>query len=76
MFLTDEQIEEELRQLREIPDGDEEIEHADTQYSDYPYPENAPLTLPAWMNSEAAIYWINRTQEIFPGQDIKIQVGE
>jgi hypothetical protein len=38
--------------------------------------ENAPLTLPPTMNSDDAIYWINRTQEIFPGQDIKIQVGE
>jgi hypothetical protein len=38
--------------------------------------ENTPLTLPPTMNSDDAIYWINRTQKIFPDQDIKIQIGE
>ncbi len=37
--MTDEEIKEELRQLREIPDGDEDVEHPDSQYTDYPYPE-------------------------------------
>lgn len=32
--LTDEEIKEQIRQL-EIEDGDEDIEHPDTQFSDY-----------------------------------------
>lgn len=32
--MTDEEIKEQLRQL-EIEDGDEDIEHPDTQFSDY-----------------------------------------
>lgn len=35
LSMSDEQIEEELRQLQEIPDGDEDVEHPDTQFSDY-----------------------------------------
>lgn len=34
--MTDEEVEEELRQLRELEDGDEEVKHPDTQFSDYP----------------------------------------
>lgn len=32
---TDQDIDEELRQLNEIPDGDEGVEHPDTQFSDW-----------------------------------------
>lgn len=33
--MTDDEIDEELRQLEELEDG-EEVEHPDTQFSDYP----------------------------------------
>lgn len=72
MFPTDEQILEELRQLN-LADGDETKEHADTQYSDWP--PSVPLTLPGDMNSDDAIYWIDRCKEIFPGEDVRIQIG-
>lgn len=34
------------------------------------------LTIPSQMNSDDAIYWIDRAKELHPGEDIKIKVGE
>jgi len=37
IWLDDSDLEEQLRQLQEIEDGAEDVEHPDTQYSDYPW---------------------------------------
>ena len=71
LFLTEAEIDEQIRQLC-LPDGDENTENPDTQYSDYP----VKLTIPSTMNSYDAGYWLARTQEIYPGEDIEIQIGE
>lgn len=63
--MTDEDIEEQLRQL-EIEDGDETIEHADTQYSDYPEVDNTVQSIKVKYSDDSM--WGNEGSK---GYDVK-----